>query len=324
MSSSPPPKHKTTTAELALHFVENRTDPTSSSPSLMSQLAHRQELIAYWDVHPGSHVLEIGCGQGDTTIALADAVGENGTVVALDPGSPDYGSPQTLAQAQAHILTTPLGQRIKFHFTPPIAYLNTYTGPPFTHIVLSHCIYYFASPLDFPLLLSAILPHFTASGQKLCIAEWSLHASTLNQVPHVLTALLWSTLETKRGEESSGNVRTVLSPQQIQAAVLTAKVDTRSQREGVSELAFKLVKQATLPSNPGLQDPFWEVNYLLSTRDKEIAALRKRKEGGFVSDAEIVVIEAAYDTVTSLVDSLEDGVKGVKCMDYWVGVFESV
>lgn len=57
----------------------------------MSQLAHRQELIAYWDIQPGSRVLEIGCGQGDTTVALADAVGENGKVVAIDPGSPDYG-----------------------------------------------------------------------------------------------------------------------------------------------------------------------------------------------------------------------------------------
>ena len=36
-------------------------------------------------------MLEIGCGQGDTTVVLADAVGENGSVVALDPGSPDYG-----------------------------------------------------------------------------------------------------------------------------------------------------------------------------------------------------------------------------------------
>ena len=36
-------------------------------------------------------MLEIGCGQGDTTVALADAVGEEGSVVALDPGRPDYG-----------------------------------------------------------------------------------------------------------------------------------------------------------------------------------------------------------------------------------------
>ncbi|KAG4432126.1 hypothetical protein IFR05_012400, partial [Cadophora sp. M221] len=95
----------------------------------MSQLAHRQELIAYWDIQLGSRVLEIGCGQGDTTVALADAVGEDGSVVALDPGSPDYGSPETLAQSQAHILSTPLGARITFHFISPILYLSTYTGP---------------------------------------------------------------------------------------------------------------------------------------------------------------------------------------------------
>ena len=85
------PKTSTSTAALALNFIEDRPDPTSSSASLVFQLAHRQELISYWDVQPGSKVLEIGCGQGDTTVALADAVGEEGSVVALDPGRPDYG-----------------------------------------------------------------------------------------------------------------------------------------------------------------------------------------------------------------------------------------
>ncbi|MBB2480858.1 hypothetical protein H5P36_11700 [Bacillus sp. APMAM] len=44
-------------------------------------------------------ILEIGCGQGDTTAALADAVGVNGNVVAMDVASPDCGAPLTLGQA---------------------------------------------------------------------------------------------------------------------------------------------------------------------------------------------------------------------------------
>jgi predicted methyltransferase len=80
-------------ASLAQHFLEARTpsSPTTSSPSLLAQIEHRIHLVSYWDITPGSRVLEIGCGQGDCTIVLADAVGETGHVDAVDPGAADYG-----------------------------------------------------------------------------------------------------------------------------------------------------------------------------------------------------------------------------------------
>lgn len=51
-------------------------------------------------ITPGSHVLELGCGQGTATTVLAEAVGSAGHVDAVDPGAPDYGAPFTLAEAQ--------------------------------------------------------------------------------------------------------------------------------------------------------------------------------------------------------------------------------
>lgn len=56
-----------------------------------AQLEHRLQLISSWTIKPGARVLEIGCGQGECTVALADAVGATGHVDAIDPGSPDYG-----------------------------------------------------------------------------------------------------------------------------------------------------------------------------------------------------------------------------------------
>lgn len=55
------------------------------------QMDHRLALLSFWSIKPGSRVLELGCGQGECTVALADAVGSEGFVDAVDPGSPDYG-----------------------------------------------------------------------------------------------------------------------------------------------------------------------------------------------------------------------------------------
>jgi len=55
-------------------------------------MTHRLSLVSLFDIQPDSRVLEIGCGQGDCTVVLADAVGDGGGHVdAVDPGAPDYG-----------------------------------------------------------------------------------------------------------------------------------------------------------------------------------------------------------------------------------------
>ncbi|MDP1420646.1 class I SAM-dependent methyltransferase [Peribacillus simplex] len=48
-----------------------------------AQLQHRLELVEAFGIRKGMRVLEIGCGQGNTTVAIADSVGENGCVVIL-------------------------------------------------------------------------------------------------------------------------------------------------------------------------------------------------------------------------------------------------
>jgi predicted methyltransferase len=58
---------------------------------LVGQMTERVQLVRSWGIQPGESVLEVGCGQGDTTIALAVAVGAEGRVVAVDPANPDYG-----------------------------------------------------------------------------------------------------------------------------------------------------------------------------------------------------------------------------------------
>lgn len=58
---------------------------------VLAALEHRMQLIEHWAIQPGSKVLEIGCGQGDFTVALAEAVGITGRVIAIDPAPLDWG-----------------------------------------------------------------------------------------------------------------------------------------------------------------------------------------------------------------------------------------
>lgn len=72
-------------AKLSLH------DPNNFSVQ-HSQTQHRLALLQHWGVAVGCNVLELGCGQGDCTVVLADAVGEQGSVVAVDPADLNYGA----------------------------------------------------------------------------------------------------------------------------------------------------------------------------------------------------------------------------------------
>ncbi|RDW75859.1 hypothetical protein BP5796_06680 [Coleophoma crateriformis] len=296
-------------AKIASQFLELRSpaEPEVSSPSLNSQMEHRIGLVSgpIWAIQKGKRVLEIGCGQGDCTVVLADAVTGSGEgwVDGVDPGSPDYGAPFTLSQAQAHILSGHYGGNIAFHNLAPEAYLAKYHGPVYDYTVLSHSIWYFENPS----VIHTVVTSLEGKSHTLCIAEWSLRASSKEAEPHVLAALILASVESKRKEASSGNIRTVLSPKGIQSVV---------ERDG----KWKLVRDEVRQSTVGLLDAFWEVGYAIKTREKKLGGLRA--DG--VSEKELAALVAMYDSLESAVGLLPEGVKSVRCMDVWVARFEAV
>jgi SAM-dependent methyltransferase len=266
-------------------------------------LQHRIDLVKFLGITPGSRVLEIGCGQGDCTTVLADAVGEQGHVDAVDPGPPEYGSPYTLGQCQSHLLAGPLGSRISFHNVDPVDYLQSLSSstPPYDFIIMCHCIWYFPSPAT----LSDIVTACIGKARKLCLAEWSLVASSVETLPHVITALLLASIEAKRKTPSNQNIRTILSPGQIVRNI--AEVGPH----------FRFVKEETANSGDSL-DGQWEVGYLIGARNK---LLQTMKDDG-VSEQEISALVAMFDSVKKGVDGL-GGYKKVRTMDWWGGVWES-
>lgn len=201
------------------------------------QTAHRLKLIDIWQIAPGSRVLEIGCGQGDTTAALAETVGENGFVHAIDIASGDYGAPFTLAQAREQLLSSPLGSRIRMDFECSVFDLPEDT-PVFDYAVLSHCLWYFASRDE----LLTVLKKLRLLCRRICVAEWDVSHCLPEQRTHRSAALVQAACAAY--SETDGNIRALFYPEDIISAVKEA---------GFTGIGTDRV------FSPQLQDGEWEV-----------------------------------------------------------------
>jgi len=160
---------------------------TSHPEIQIAQTYYRMQLVEGWQIPPGARVLEIGCGQGDMTAALAHAVGDGGHVTAVDIAPTDYGTPISLGESADHLKSMLLGQRIEFHFEcdvmdPAISF----QADAFDYVVLAHCSWYFPSLDHLRRLLLRIKPW----ARRLCFAEWDLEPRTLDQIAHLLAVLI--------------------------------------------------------------------------------------------------------------------------------------
>lgn len=171
------------------------------------QLRHRLELVKAFEVKEGMRVLEIGCGQGDTTVALADQVGASGYVMAIDIAGPDYGAPITLGEAAAAIKASPLGERITFSFETDL--LDLLVEEPFDLAVLSHSSWYFRDPEQ----LKRYFSYCAKIAKRICIAEWDIHFTEHTQLAHfhaISILALYSQFA-----ENDGNIQHVFSKEQL-------------------------------------------------------------------------------------------------------------
>ena len=207
------------------------------------QLQHRLELVAAFGIQKGMRVLEIGCGQGDTTVAIADAVGESGCVVAIDIASPDYGAPLTLAQATERIKKSSLGERIDFHFEMDFDHFES--PIPFDVAVLSHCSWYFKQPED----LLNYFKKIRNLAKHICFAEWDLDFTCISQRSHFCAASILALYS--NFVKNEGNIQNVFHKTQIHQLLRQAN--------------FEVVKQLTVDATL-LQDGQWEKNYANSIR----------------------------------------------------------
>lgn len=215
------------------------------------QTIHRIKLAEFWGINADMKILEIGCGQGDTTAVLAYFVGESGLIHGIDIASEDYGSPITIGASVDYLKKSVLGKQIKIDFQVDILSEDIdFPEQAFDLIVLSHCCWYLKSFKE----LEQMLKKARKWGKQLCFAEWDTRINSIDQYPHYLAALIQAQYECFK-ENSYSNVRTLFTP-----------MDIRSIAE---HAGWSIIKEQTISSD-NMQDGRWEVDIALSGYQSEI------------------------------------------------------
>jgi SAM-dependent methyltransferase len=245
-----------TLARELIHRTNSDLKSSSESQRIAtSQTKHRLDLLSAWfgDVSTAQNnltsktVLEIGCGQGDMTVALAWAVGCAGTVHAIDPAPLDYGAPETLGAAQGRISGSALGERIQWRQSDPLEAIQAdpelLTGVDY--VVLAHSLLYMRSGEYLAALFEALRDGMSTSAvgtqrqPKLLVAEWGMRISDERAGAHLLAVQAQAAQPLL-----SGNVQLYLEPKQTSELAL--------------EAGWNEEKEAWIAS-PDLDDGEWEV-----------------------------------------------------------------
>lgn len=180
----------------------------------LKQIRHRQRLVKAFSIKEGETVLEIGCGQGDTTVVLADAVGPEGFIDAVDIADGNYGAPLTLKEATDYILQSNIGSRINFQFETNIT--KQAANKFYDIAVLSHSLFYFSSEQELLLLFKKL----REISNRIAIADWDLSFRSENQIAHTQAILLQAMFA--QCNHTTNNIQTLITKENIHHLLIQA------------------------------------------------------------------------------------------------------
>jgi SAM-dependent methyltransferase len=266
---------------------------------LEHQTEHRLKILKNFNLPHNSKILEIGCGQGDMTAVLASTLSD-AHIDAIDPAPLDYGSPETLGQAQTRVISHDIGTRIAFHQSHPVSWLEGREGDSYDVAIMCHCLWYFASKDEVRRVLEAA----KGKAKHLCIAEWALQAMGKQGQTHILTALVRGTCESHI-PNSTQNIRTPLHPAQIKRVA--------------EEAGWTLIREDIWAPDPRLEDAKWEAGMLLQDDGRKFL---ERARSNVAEKRVLVLLESMVNAVKNAKTKEDQESQGLSCMDVWTGVFE--
>lgn len=273
--------------------------------NVLEGFRHRLKICRAWDIPAGSQILDIGCGQGESSLILALLNGPDGLVTGIDNGPPEYGAPITTGDARSFIEAAPLGRRIRFQMTEAPALLAgpaaaSSSPPRFDAAVAMHSLWYFDSEAQVRALFAGLA---RARVGRVYLAEYTgVAGAAPAQRAHQRAAEAQIRLHAARRPPADAvhkpNVRAALPPARLVG--LAGQEGWRVRRSGVVE------------ASDALMDGHWEAQMVKadSFRD-EVRAAR------LDPDVEADILRLSEE-VKDLVQELSLRGARAQCMDsFW-------
>jgi SAM-dependent methyltransferase len=236
------------------------------------QTNHRMKLIEKWGIQPGQKLLEIGCGQGDMTAALAYAVGAHGKITAIDSAPRGYGAPLTIGASMDRLKATKLGKVIEPYFSQNLLTDSSILNhEKFDGVVFAHCSWYFHSLEEFAQTLAIAQPH----AEKIFFAEWDLCIRLPEQTGHFIAVMAQAAYSALR-QSAETNIKTLISKQDL--AAIAESLRLAIQAEGSFD-------------SGAMQDGEWEISAarkLLTEKNLEQAGLSKKLKAMLLTQVKLI------------------------------------
>ncbi|GAO17426.1 hypothetical protein UVI_02052320 [Ustilaginoidea virens] len=266
----------------------------------------RLAIIQAWGVREGETILDIGCGQGESCLALALEVGPRGHITGIDPAQLDYGHPFTMREAHHHIQKSVLGPRISFFPVDTPSYLAKLDGQRkhFDSVTLCHSLWYFPNDQAVYSLFETLAK---ARIRRLYLAEWSYEPTCPSQVAHILAAKAQALLYRYKTPSEPGlreqNVRVGVDQQLILKAAHAA--------------GFKVTEERFISSAGDMREGQFEVRFVLGR------VFQQRVADACLTENQREEINAAILKLQSEMERLgSTNTATVGSMDVWCPVLE--
>lgn len=287
-------------------------DPARESLIYIPRFTHRLSLIKAWEITPGQHILDIGCGQGESCLALAVALGPSSHITGIDDAHPEYGTPFTVRESQLYIAKSALGPRITFTHTDAPSLLRQLPdsdgplGTAYDAAVLCHSLWYFPSRSSVSSLFRALV----AGGIPLVyVAEYTYQPSETSQLPHVLAAQAMALLS---------SCKTPLDfYQDLRASNVRAAMDQASILEVARDAGFTVRRQGTVTPEADMLEGHFEARHV--TGD---AFLKTVKDKNLPREQEAEILGLAARVREEMDGLSRRGVATVRAMDSWWAVLD--
>ena len=257
---------------------DNRTD------AMLRQMRHRMALVDFWEVQEGWKILEVGCGEGIMTVALADSVGDGGsvTVVDIDPpeawDDPSHGN-VPLGTLTRKVLATAIGHRIEFRLGVDLLDPGSISQEDqWDLVVFCMSSWYLEQPQKLDQLFSRLRRH----ARRLAYDEWDPMPQDATQLSHVLAILLQLDLRSLWKEMEPDNIRSLILPLDVQRMAANS--------------GWRLIKEKQMDSATELHDGVdWEAGNAMQRAQEYLDATNVSDWGRERVKAQLELLESLRD-----------------------------